>query len=64
MEHVIDQEDHNTGLSIMFSNPRLQKYMKHVVAAAEMIDAYLFRTMREMVDGELAGTGFPRLPAM
>jgi hypothetical protein len=62
--HVIKQKDQATGLSIMFSNPALLDYMKSVEAAAERNDAYLFRTMREMVDEELVGTGFPRLLTM
>lgn len=36
--------------------------MKSVEASAEIGDEYLFRTMREMVDEELVGAGFPRLP--
>jgi hypothetical protein len=62
--HVIKQKDQAIDLSIMFSNPALLNYMKSVEAAAERNDAYLFRTMREMVDEELVGTGFPRLPTM
>lgn len=62
--HVIHQKDHDTGLSIMFSNQKLRDYVKSVEASAEMNDEYLFRTMREMVDEELVGAGFPRLPML
>lgn len=64
MDHIIDQEDQATGLSIMFSNHKLQDYMMSAEATAERDNAYLFRTMREIIDEELAGTGFPRLPTM
>jgi len=62
--HVIHQKDQDTNLSIMFSNQKLRDYMKSVEASAEMNDQYLFRTMREMVDEELMGAGFPRLPML
>lgn len=64
LEYVIDQEDQDTGLSIMFSSQKLQKYMKSVEAAAERNDEYLFRTMRRKVNEELSKAGFARLPGM
>jgi hypothetical protein len=60
--HVIAQKDRDMGLSIIFSNDKLLDCMKSLEAAAKRNDGYLFRLMREVIDEELAGTGFPRLP--
>jgi hypothetical protein len=63
LDHVCNQEDLTTELSVMFSSAKLQKYMKGLEVSAEMVDAYLFRTMRDMIDEELVARGFAKLSA-
>jgi hypothetical protein len=59
--HVNDQVD-SDGLPVICSNAKLERSLKGLEIAASRNNAYVFRSMRDMIDEELANVGLPTLP--
>jgi hypothetical protein len=59
--HVNSQVD-SDGLPFICSNARLETYVRALQAAASKNNAYVFGSMRDMIDGELEKVGLQALP--
>jgi len=59
--HVNSQVD-SDGLPVICSNAKLETYLKGLEAAASKDNAYVFGSMRDMINGELVRVGLPGLP--
>jgi hypothetical protein len=56
-----DQVD-SEGLPFICLNAKLERYLKGLEVVASRNNAYVFRSMRDMIDEELANVGLPTLP--
>jgi hypothetical protein len=58
LNDLVDSE----GLPFICLNAKLERYLKGLEVVASRNNAYVFRSMRDMIDEELANVGLPTLP--
>jgi hypothetical protein len=58
----VNSQVDSDGLPVICSNARLETYVRALQAAASKNNAYVFGSMRDMIDGELEKVGLQALP--